>query len=169
MTIAESLLPEFDMEMTTTRKTLEAVPTEKFAFTPHEKSMPMGKLANHVAELPTFASLTIQTDTLDIAPVDGPPYAPSDLQTQEELLAFFDKNVLEARAALAGASDEALHADWSFAAGGEILMTMPRIASIRTWTMNHLIHHRAQLGVYLRLNDIPVPKVYGPTADDPTM
>lgn len=169
MTIAESLLPEFDAEMATTRKTLEAVPTEKFAFTPHAKSMPMGKLANHVAELPTFATLTIQTTTFDVAPVGGPAWEASDLQTQEEVLALFDKSVVEARAALAGASDEALHADWSFAVAGNVVMTLPRIASIRTWTMNHLIHHRAQLGVYLRLNDIPVPKVYGPTADDPTM
>jgi uncharacterized damage-inducible protein DinB len=169
MTIAESLLPEFDAEMATTRKTLEAVPSSKFAYTPHPKSMSMGQLANHVAELPTFATLTVNTSVFDVAPVDGPSWAPSNLQTREEILAFFDKNVAEARAALAATTDESLHAGWTFAVAGQPVMTMPRIASIRTWTVSHLIHHRAQLGVYLRLNDIPVPKVYGPTADDPTM
>jgi uncharacterized damage-inducible protein DinB len=169
MPIAQALLPEFDQEMAITRKTLDRVPNDKFSYAPHEKSMPLGKLANHLVEIPGWTGLTINSDSFDVAPVGAPPYQPSEIKSREELLALFDKNIAEARAILAGASDETMLGDWSFASGGQVLFTMPRIVSIRTWVMNHSIHHRAQLGVYLRLNNIPVPSVYGPSADDQSM
>jgi uncharacterized damage-inducible protein DinB len=169
MTIAQTLLPEFDQESVITRKTLDRLPNGKFDYAPHEKSMTLGKLANHIAEIPTWIGFTVHLDMLDMAPVGGPAYQPTNLQSREEILACFDKNIVKARAVLAGASDETLLANWSLASGGQVLFTMPRIACIRTWVMNHSVHHRAQLGVYLRLNSIPIPSVYGPSADDQSM
>jgi uncharacterized damage-inducible protein DinB len=112
---------------------------------------------------------TIQKDSFDIAPPGAPPYKEEPLASNKELLEKFDKNVVAARAAIAGSSDEHLLKPWSLLAGGKTLFTMPRIACIRGFVMNHTIHHRAQLGVYLRLNDIPVPGVYGPSADEGQM
>lgn len=166
MKISESLLPEFDHEMAGTRKTLERVPDDKFGWKPHEKSWVMGGIATHLATLPQWATMAITQDSIDINPPGGEPYRNPELKTREEVLAVFDKNLTEARAAIAGASDETLMQPWSLLSGGETLMTMPRIAVLRTWVMNHAIHHRAQLGVYLRLNGVPVPALYGPSADE---
>jgi len=168
MPISQALLPEFDNEMANTRKTLERVPDDKFAWKPHEKSFPMGDLATHLANLPSWASFTIGQDSLDIAP-NGEPTKTMPLNSQSEVIENFDKNVAAARAAIAGASDEHLFGNWSLLANGKILMTLPRVAVLRSFVMNHLIHHRAQLGVYLRLNDIPVPSIYGPSADEGSM
>jgi uncharacterized damage-inducible protein DinB len=166
MGLSESLLPEFDNEMVGTRKTLERVPIEKFDWKPHEKSAEMGGLATHLSNIPTWVGYTIDQDSLDLAP-GGKPLPPAERpKSQEELLASFDANVTKARAAIAGASDAELFKPWSLMSNGNTLMTLPKIAVLRSFVMNHLIHHRAQLGVYLRLNDIAVPSIYGPSADE---
>jgi len=166
MAISEALLPEFDQEMANTRKTLERVPDDKRSWKPHPKSMAFGDLAVHVATMVGWTVDTIEKDSFDYAPPGGEPYKPPKLDTKKELLDAFDQNVAKARAAIAGASDEDLLKPWSLLAGGKAQMTMPRIAVIRGFVMNHTIHHRAQLGVYLRLNDIAVPSIYGPSADE---
>jgi uncharacterized damage-inducible protein DinB len=168
MAINQALLPEFDQEMANTRKTLERVPDDKFGWKPHEKSSSMGGLATHLANLPTWASHSIDLDQLDVAP-NGVPVRTEPLNTQAEVLAAFDANVATARAAIAGATDEQLFGPWTLLANGKTLMTLPKVAVLRSFVMNHLIHHRAQLGVYLRLNDIPVPSIYGPSADEGSM
>lgn len=169
MRLSETMLPEFDQEMAGTRKTLERVPEDKFAWRPHEKSSTMADLATHVANVPNWATMTIQTEHLDIAPPGEEPYREPAAQSREELLAKFDAGVAAARAALGGASDEHLLAPWSLLAGGKTFFTMPRAAVLRSFVMNHMIHHRAQLTVYLRLNDVPVPALYGPSADEGQM
>ena len=168
MAISNALLHEFDNEMANTRKTLERVPDDKFAWKPHEKSSTMGNLAGHLANLPSWASLAINQDSLDLAP-GGVPVSTPPLNSQAEVLETFDKNVAGARAAIAGASDEQLFQSWTLMANGKTIMSLPRVAVLRSFVMNHLIHHRAQLGVYLRLNDIPVPSIYGPSADEGSM
>ena len=166
MGISQSLLPEFDHEMVTTRRVLERVPDDKFDWKPHEKSWAMGGLASHVANIPTWAVNAINQDELDLAP-GGIPVAPlAGAKSQAELLKTFDENIVKAREAIASASDEALFLPWSLLHGGKPIMTLPRIAVLRGFVMSHLIHHRGQLTVYLRLNDIPVPSIYGPSADE---
>ncbi len=166
MALSESLLPEFDHEMANTRKTLERVPDDKFDWQPHEKSTKMGGLATHLANIPTWVNHTINQDSLDLAPEGQPPLRAALLNSTAEALETFDKNVAAARAAIAGASDEKLFQPWSLLSGGNTVLTMPRIAVLRSFVMNHSIHHRAQLGVYLRLNDVAVPSIYGPSADE---
>ncbi len=164
--VSESLLPEFDNEMANTRKTLERVPHGRFGWKPHEKSMAMGGLATHISSLPTWAVYAIDQDSLDLAP-EGKPLPPAELAKSEaDLLALFDMNAAKARAAIAGASDEELFKLWTLMSNGNKILTMPKVAVLRNFVMNHMIHHRAQLGVYLRLNDIPVPSIYGPSADE---
>lgn len=165
MGLSESLLPEFDHEMANTRKTLERVPDDKFDWKPHEKSFAMGALAGHLANLPSWGSLTVASDSFDMAPEGQPLKAPA-LSSGKEVLAKFDENVAATRAAIAGASDADLFKPWTLMSNGNTILTMPKIAVLRSFVMNHLIHHRAQLGVYLRLNDIPVPSIYGPSADE---
>jgi uncharacterized damage-inducible protein DinB len=166
MTFADALLPEFDQEMKTTRKYMERFPAEKADYKPHEKSMSMSRLASHVAEIPTWATATFAADELDMNPVGGTPMKPVIYATSDDLLAFFDKNAAEARAAIASASDAEHARGWSLKSAGQTYFTMPKGAVLRTWVYSHLIHHRAQLSVYYRLNDVPVPATYGPTADD---
>src|SRR6202521_750097 len=166
MTIGQSMLPEFDQEMQTTRKTLERVPDEKWNWKPHEKSGTVGWLAGHIATLPGWTTMTINTEELDYAPVNGPSYQPPKTENRKDVLAVFDKEAAEARAALASVSDSELMKGWKLLAGGQEIFTMPRVACIRGFVMNHLIHHRAQLGVYYRLLGIPVPGLYGPSADE---
>lgn len=166
MALSDALLPEFDHEMANTRKTLERVPDDKFDWKPHDKSTSMGGLATHLSNLPTWAVYTIAQDSLDLAP-EGKPLPTAELaKSQSDLLSLFDTNVAKARAAIAGASDADLMANWTLLSNGKQLLTMPKIAVLRSFVMNHQIHHRAQLGVYLRLNDIPVPSIYGPSADE---
>ena len=165
MGIAASFLPEFDNEMANTRKTLDRVPDDKFGYKPHEKSTSMGNLASHLANLAAWTNTTIDMDEFDMAP-GGTPIKSPEYHSRADLLAAFDKNVVAARSVLAGASDEHLLANWALLAGGQKLMAMPRVAVLRNFVLNHIIHHRAQLGVYLRLNDIPVPSIYGPSADE---
>ncbi|HEY7388457.1 MAG TPA: DinB family protein [Bryobacteraceae bacterium] len=166
MTISQSLLPEFDNEMANTRKTLERVPDDKFAWKPHPKSFALGPLANHVATLVGWTADTIEKESFDLAPPGGQASRPPEANNRADLLSTFDQGVAKARAAIAGASDEHLLKPWSLLNGGQVLMTMPRAVVLRNFVMNHIIHHRAQLGVYLRLNDIAVPSIYGPSADE---
>jgi len=169
MALRDALIPEFEMEMASTRKVLERVPVEKSGYKPHPKSGSLGWLATHVADLPAWVAETIHKDELDFAPVGVPRPAPAKLETSAQLLASFDKKVADARAALANVSDETLAGPWTLKAGGHTIFTMSRAQVLRSFVMNHIIHHRAQLGVYLRLNDIPVPAIYGPSADEGQM
>ena len=166
MGLSESLLPEFDHEMANTRKTLERVPLDKSDWKPHAKSMAMGGLATHVGNIPTWVNYTIDQDSLDLAPGGEPLPSAQLAKSQEELLATFDANIAKARAAIAGAADAELFKPWTLMSNGQTILTMPKVAVLRSFVMNHLIHHRAQLGVYLRLNDIAVPSIYGPSADE---
>lgn len=166
MPITDFLLPEFDQEMANTRKMLAAIPDDKLTFKPHAKSFTMKDLATHLATIPEWTADTVEKDEFDFAPEGAPPYQSPDLKSQKEVLAAFDRGVEKGRVALAGASDQTLMQPWSLMQTGKVLFTMPRVAVIRSFVMNHAIHHRAQLGVYLRLVDQPVPGMYGPTADE---
>ncbi|MBV9770465.1 MAG: DinB family protein [Bryobacterales bacterium] len=166
MKISETLLPEFEQEMANTRKVLERVPFDKLTWKPHPKSMTLGALSAHIANMAEWANLTIKDDSFDYAPEGGAPYQTPTFASNKELVEAFDKGVAQARSSLAAADDQRLLAPWSLMAGGKTMMSMPRVAVLRTFVMNHIIHHRAQLGVYLRLNDIPVPAIYGPSADE---
>jgi uncharacterized damage-inducible protein DinB len=163
MSLSQSLLPEFDQEMAGTRRVLERVPAEKLSWKPHDKSMPFGRLAVHVAEIPSWTTMTLTTSELDFA---AAPYAPTQVETTQDLLNIFDKATAEARTALAGVSDEELFKPWALRNGEHQIFSLPKIAVLRSFVMNHIIHHRAQLTVYLRLNDVPVPGLYGPSADE---
>src|SRR5262245_51934597 len=169
MSISVSLLPEFDLEMANTRKALERVPDDKFGWKPHEKSWVMGGLATHLANLPSWTVFTINQDSLDLAPPGAEPFKLEQKNSRQEILDDFDKNVAAARAAISGASDEELLKPWTLLKGGVTLMTLPKIAVMRGFVMNHIIHHRGQFTVYLRLNDVPVPSIYGPSADEGAM
>ena len=160
MGIAATVLPEFDQEMATTRRVIERVPSDKGTWKPHDKSFSMAHLAQLVAWMPGWITNAVNEDGLDLGKAGG-----YTVEKTETLLSMFDKNVKEARAALAGAKDEALARPWSLKRGGRVLFTLPKAAVIRQ-TINHLIHHRGQLTVYLRLVDVPVPSIYGPTADE---
>jgi uncharacterized damage-inducible protein DinB len=166
MRISDTLLAEFDHEMANTRKTLERVPDEKFDWTPHQKSTTMGGLATHLANIPTWAVHALRKDSIDLAPVGQPPLRVEPARSRAEILERFDQAVADARAAIGEADNEKLLQPWSLLSGGKTLMTLPRVGVLRGFVMNHNIHHRAQLGVYLRLNDIAVPSIYGPSADE---
>src|SRR5262249_38656084 len=146
MPINEMLLSEFDREMASTRKTLERVPDDKLDWQPHPKSMTMARLTGHVAEMPGWAAATLIQDSFDVAPAGSAPPQAAVAKSRQDALALFDAKVAEARAALAGASDEKLMQPWSLMGGGKTIFTMPKIAVLRTFVMNHTIHHRAQLG-----------------------
>jgi uncharacterized damage-inducible protein DinB len=166
MKISDALLPELDQELATTRKCLARIPDDKFSFKPHPKSMDMGALAVHIATMLGWGVTTIESDSFDFAPVGGEPYVPPVVKTNAELLALFDNAGAAFRAALAAADDDALMLPWSLLGGGQTVFTMPRVAVLRTMIFNHIVHHRGQLSVYLRLCDIPVPSIYGPSADE---
>ncbi len=169
MALSETILGEFDHEMANTRKTLERVPQDKFGWKPHDKSWSIKELATHLANLPSWTILTLKENLFDMAPKDAPPPKTPEVSTRQEMLEMFDKNVADAYAAIEKTSDEEFMKPWSLLSGGETLFSMPKIAVLRSFVMNHNIHHRAQLGVYLRLNDVPVPAIYGPTADEEMM
>ena len=166
MSISESMLPEFDHEVAGVRTTLERVPEDKLDWKPHPKSGSMGWLAGHLANLPIWAVLTVEQDELDLLPGGKPLPQPPPPTGAEDLVATLDRNAAAARAAIAGAGDADLVRPWSLLQNGVTIMTLPKVAVLRGFVFNHLIHHRAQLGVYLRLNDIPVPSLYGPSADE---
>ncbi len=165
MPISQMLLPEFDNEMSNTRKLLERVPDGKMEYKPHDKSMSLGRLATHVAELPSWAKVTLELEVLEL-PAD---YKPHIAATRAELLEIFDKSVKEAREKIAAAPDSEWLKMWSLKVAGHIAFTAPKAAVYRGVVMNHHIHHRAQLGVFLRLLNVPIPGMYGPSADEPSM
>lgn len=162
MSVAASMLPEFDMEMATTRKVLERVPSDKGSWKPHEKSFALGHLAQLVAGMPGWITNVVTKPDLDLARAEG-----YSLQDTETLLGAFDRHVAEARAAMSAASDEELQRPWSLKRGDMVLWNAPKLAVLRNH-INHLVHHRGQLTVYLRLLDVPVPSIYGPSADERT-
>jgi uncharacterized damage-inducible protein DinB len=163
MTIAELFIEEFDQEMPGTRKLLERVPEASFSWKPHEKSMTLGRLASHIADLPARCATIINTDEL----VRQPGFAPWAAASTADLLAHFDAAASEARDALTAVREDQLSVPWTLKMGDRILTSLPRAMALRRVFMDHSIHHRAQLGVYLRLLDVPVPGMYGASADDP--
>lgn len=165
MTIAELLLPEWDIEITTTRTVLERVPDGRGEWKPHEKSFPMAHLAQLVSMMPAWVAAVTELTEFDIAPKDGPQAAGYTIQKTEKLLSDFDTNAAEGRAAIARTTDEAFQVLWTMKAGGVTQMVVSRHLALRTSVINHLVHHRAQLGLYLRMVDGKVPSIYGPTAD----
>jgi uncharacterized damage-inducible protein DinB len=165
MAIKDGLLPEFDHEMGSTRRLLERVPEAELAWRPHEKSFPLGHLASHIANLPTWVGMTLDTTEFDVAQL-GDEARPGPVASRAELLQRFDDNVKQARARIDEQLDAAFLVPWTFKNDGQVMFTMPRLSVLRTFVMNHLIHHRGQLTVYLRLRNVPLPSIYGPTADE---
>ena len=165
MTISQSLLGEFDQEMAGTRKTLERMPAGKFDFKPHEKSPTMGWMAAHIANMANWGTMTCKEDSVDLAAPEAQERRPEPT-TAEEAVAAFDKNAAEFRAVLAQTTDERMMQPWSLKMGDKTIFTQPRVAVLRGFVFNHIIHHRAQLTVYLRMNGVPVPALYGPSADE---
>ncbi len=166
MTYAETLLPEFDQEMANTRKVLERIPDDRLDWQAHSKSHTIGWNANHVADIPAWLTATLTTPSFDVAPVGGEPYKIPNRRSRNEILDHFDRNVAAARTAITETKDEDMGSPWTLLGGGKPIFSMPRSVVVRTMILNHLIHHRAHLCVYLRLNDIPVPGMYGPSGDE---
>jgi uncharacterized damage-inducible protein DinB len=166
MALNTTLLPEFDQETENTRKVIERIPEDKLDWKPHDKSMAFVGLASHLANLPSWTVLTLDQDSFDMAPPGQAPLRQEPVATVQAALDLFDKNVADGRAALEGADDPCLLGPWSLLAHGQTVFKMPRIAVLRSMVLNHMVHHRAQLGVYLRLNDVALPALYGPSADE---
>ena len=162
MAIKDALLPEFDHEMAVTRKVLERVPEDKFGWAPHEKSMTLGRLAGHIADIPSWVSETMTRDTVDMSG-DYTPYVPT---SRAEVLQRFDSLVAAARPLLDGATDGQYMAMWSLTSRDQELFSAPKAVVLRSFVLNHLVHHRGQMTVYLRLTGVPVPSIYGPSADE---
>jgi uncharacterized damage-inducible protein DinB len=163
MAIIEMLLGEFDAEGANTRKTLERFPEAKADWKPHTKSFSMTGLAGHVASLPGFAKAVASTERMDMKAGDYTPFYP---KTASEALTRYEKEAKEAREALAKLSDADLGKTWTFAYEGQTMFEMPRAVALRSFYFTHIVHHRAQLTVYYRLNDVAVPGLYGPSADE---
>jgi uncharacterized damage-inducible protein DinB len=161
--LSAGLLPELDQEMAATRTCLERLPEDKLDWRPHPKSWTLGELSAFMAILPTWVTTTIALDSLDLA---GTPQTGKPARSRAALLESFDNHVAAAREALRDATDEHLMGPWTLLKGGKTLLTQPRSAILRGFALNHLIHHRGQLTVYLRLLDVPVPAIYGPSADE---
>ena len=168
MSIAETLLPEFDHEMASTRQMLEIVPAADAGWRPHPKSYTLGDLAAHISRLPMWGRYTLETAELDLGLPENAALARAAFTTTPELVEGFDRNVREARAALAKATDADMGVKWTLKNAGAVIFSMPRAAVLRGFVLSHLIHHRGQLSVYLRLRDVPLPSIYGPTADNPS-
>jgi uncharacterized damage-inducible protein DinB len=167
MPIKEALLPEYDHEMETARKLLERVPLAEAQWKPHAKSMTLGELTTHIVEIPGWVGGIVNASFWDMASAhreEKPAYA-----SNAELLAAFDQSVAQARAAIAAKSDAEMMETWSLKKGDAIIFSLPKAGVIRSYLINHLIHHRGQLSVYIRLKDVPVPSIYGPSADEPGM
>ncbi len=160
MSVADSILPEFDHEMATTRRLLERVPSDQGAWKPHPTSMPLGHLAQLIARMPGWLPAMLRDTRMDLA--TAPPYS---FEPTPVLLAEFDRNVRAAHDALAASTNTDFTAPWSLVHGDKVLVTMPRGMVVRSH-IGHLVHHRGQLSVYLRLRDVPIPSIYGPSADE---
>jgi len=165
MTIAELLVPEFDREIAVTREVLKRVPDDRAEWKPHPKSFPMAHLAQLVARLPGWVGMMLARDELDISPVGGPGFPGYSIESTATLLAELDKNAAAGRAALLAATDEALQQPWTLKKAGQVMQTGTRYQMLRSMVLNHQVHHRAQLAMYLRLTDQKVPEMYGPTGD----
>jgi uncharacterized damage-inducible protein DinB len=152
--------------MRSTRKVLERVPDDRLDWRPHPKSRQLGSLASHIANIPRRAVDVMENESLDVSLPGGAPPRPAPAASRQEILDRFDASIAAARAALAGAADAHLLQPWSFLLGGKAVFTLPRIGALRALVLSHIIHHRAQLGVYLRITDVPVPAIYGPSADE---
>ena len=163
MSYNQGIIAELKMESANTRKILERVPLEKNDWKPHEKSMKLGNLANHVADLPGWVSMTMTTDGLDLATMDYKPVIPT---TTEELTGKLDENVAKATAILENATDADFEQMWTLRRGDHVMFTLPKKVVLRSFALSHQIHHRGQLSVYLRLLGVPVPGMYGPSADE---
>jgi uncharacterized damage-inducible protein DinB len=165
MALKDALLPEYDHEMGTTRRLLERVPEADLAWKPHEKSFSLGQLAGHIANVPHWIDATCDVAVFDLATLgeDARPKQPTSVAA---LLKSFDENVKKGRQKIDAQTDGAMFAQWTMKNGDQEILTMPRVAVLRSFIMNHLIHHRGQLSVYLRLRNVPVPAIYGPSADE---
>lgn len=166
MSIAELLMPEFDHEIAVTREVLKRVPDDRGEWKPHAKAFPMAHLAQHVARLPGWVPMMFGRSELDIMPTRGPESPGYSIEKTATLLAEFDENAAAGRAALAAASDAAMREPWTLKKSGSVVLTDSRYQMLRSMVLNHQIHHRAQLAMYLRLSDQRVPPMYGPTADE---
>ena len=169
MSLSQAILPEFDHEMSNTRKVLERVPEDKLNWRIHEKSNTIGWVAMHLAGIPGWADICLNQDHFDVAPLDSEPMRTVAATSKQEILDCFDKNLPAAREAIASTSDDQFSKPWTLMQGGEPVFTMPRAAILRSFVLNHNIHHRAHLCVYLRVNEVPVPALYGPSADEEGM
>ena len=165
MAIAESILPEYDHETATTRALLERVPADKVEWKPHPRSMSLGQLAMHIANLPQWAFITIERKEFDTNLPDAAPLRGPSFESVPRLLETYDANVSAARALLVRTTDGEFMVQWTLKNAGKTLFSMPRVAVLRSFVLNHAVHHRGQLSVYLRLLDVPLPNIYGPTAD----
>ncbi|MBK5188366.1 MAG: hypothetical protein JJD97_08965 [Gemmatimonadaceae bacterium] len=165
MSLADLLVPEFDHEIAITREVLKRVPDDRAEWKPHPKAFSMAHLAQLVARLPGWVPMMLDRSELDIMPVSGPKFPGYSIEKTETLLAELDRNATAARAALAAATDEVMQQPWTLKKGGQVVLTDSRYQMLRSMVLNHQVHHRAQLGMYLRLTDQKVPEMYGPTAD----
>ena len=166
MHLSQSLLAELDRELPATRKTLERIPEDKVAWKPHDKSMTLGRLAGHVAELLGFGAMILQSEFMDLDQRRSSGSKPTVAETREQIVSVFDKNAADLRAAIANTSDDEFSKKWSLIYKGKTLFAGPKSAALRAMSLSHMVHHRAQLGVYLRLNNVAVPSIYGPSADE---
>jgi uncharacterized damage-inducible protein DinB len=164
MAIKDFLLPEYDHEMATTRKVIERVPMAEAQWKPHVKSMTMLELATHIVEIPGWVGSIVDASSVDMAADQD--HQKASHKTSGDLLAAFDQNVAKARAAIESKSDAEMMTTWTLKRGEQVLLSMPKVGVLRSFLLNHLIHHRGQMSVYIRLKDIPVPSIYGPSADD---
>jgi uncharacterized damage-inducible protein DinB len=162
--IKEQLLDEFKGEAVSTKKILERIPEDQYSWKPHEKSTTIGRLATHVAELPRLIDVILTTDEFNFA---TGRFVPVTASSKQDLLRIFDENYQKAANAIGSCKEEDFKAMWSLKRGDQVIFTLSKLSSIRRMGINHIIHHRGQLSVYLRLLDVPVPSVYGPTADEP--
>jgi len=166
MKMIDLLLPEFDEEMAATRRMLERVPDGKSQWQPHAKSMTLGRLATHISEIPAWTVRSLTHGEFDVAPPGSPPFQPRTLATTAEVLAQFDRNVADGRRALAATPDDEFGKPWTFKRAGQTIWTRPKHEVYRRMGLSHLVHHRAQLGVFLRLQEVAIPGMYGPSADE---
>ena len=166
MPIAQQLLPEFDHEMATTRTLLARVPDAAASWRPHAKSMSMGELAQHIVNVVQLAHPIVHLPAFDFAAPEAKPYVTPKYTSTTALVDMFDRNVKIARDAIGAAADPAMGEGWTLRAGPKTIMSLPRAATLRTLILSHIIHHRGQLSVYLRLNEVPVPAIYGQSADE---
>ncbi|MBN8731239.1 MAG: DinB family protein [Acidobacteria bacterium] len=166
MRISDSLLPELEHELATTRTCIARVPDAQLAFKPHAKSYSAHDLVAHLAEIPMWGLVTFERDEFDMQPLEGPAYERPELKTVADALVRFDELGAAMKAAISATSDDAMMAPWTLRKAGQQVMTLPRIAVYRSFILNHLVHHRGQLSVYLRMMDVSVPSIYGPSADE---